>query len=152
MNALPVVVALGAAGGVGYGLWWLFRGRDKPPEDGDAITDEPPPPAPSPQPDDGKKKSRMCKRSFTYYDVDRWHSPAPVAAALREIGYDVTDSLTTPADVLEIERFQRDAVANAAKGMAGAGSAWIDGKMGPCSLVALSDASDRNVWMTEDAG
>lgn len=146
---LPILGALAVAGTVAAGVWYWLREdeEDRPPI---PPRPEPTPPGPVPPGPTPPTTKTYCSRTKSHYDVDRWSSPATVAAALRKLGYEVSNSLVMVGDVLQILQFQRDARENNAKGYAGVPDAWIDGVVGPCSLIALSDAESRDLWIGGD--
>lgn len=138
------VIGVVAAGGLAA---WHFFFRDG--EGGDQDLPPGPMPGPIPQPDDDQTPSPKpppsvptCSRTGTQVDVDRFGSPVEVAAFLVALGYPVSPSLVTTADKSEIKRFQRRARQLALPGLKGASDKWIDGLMGPCTLVALGAAVD----------
>jgi hypothetical protein len=63
-----------------------------------------------------------------------------VAAGLIALGYPVGPTLVSPDDIKNIRKFQTDATALNLRGMVGAGSKWHNGKMGACTLLAMSNA------------
>ncbi len=139
---VPVLITIGGVAAIGTTLYYLkdwAEGYMKP------IV--PPGPGPSPITDDktadGKGKAPQgdrCSRTGERYDSARWSSPVHVAAGLLSLGYGVSPSLVTKDDKKAIIRFQKDAIGLSLNGMAGASSDWAKGKMGACTLLAMSNA------------
>ena len=139
---VPIALIGGLAGGA-YALYRYFMGDDSPmpdPDDPDDDDDQG-------KSDDEKKDSGggstdplRCFRSGTRYDAQRWSTPMHVAAGLMPLGYPVGPKLTSNSDKVQIKRFQTDAIALGLKGLKGASSKAVNGKMNACTLVALGQA------------
>lgn len=138
----PLLVIGGGVAGLGISLYWLKRWADE-------RMEPKPNGKPSPVIDETKKKKvggggggqgDKCARTGERYDAGRWSSPFHVAAGLISLGYFTTPALTTKKDKKSIRKFQTDATALNLNGMVGAGSDWHDGKIGACTLLALSNA------------
>lgn len=139
---IPIALIGGLAGGA-YALYRYFMGGSPMPEPDDDDDDQG-------KSDDEKKEGGgssdplRCHRTGTRYDANRWSSPVHVAAAMIPLGYPVSPKLTSSADKVQIKRFQKDGIELGLKGLKGASSKAINGKMNACTLVALTEAENLN--------
>lgn len=143
------LVPIGLIGVIGGGIYAAYRFLWKtddamPPDDGDAITngDANGTPTPSPTPDQ-KTANLVCKKTGQKYDVNRWASPAHVAAGIVALGYPVGPTLVTPSDVEQIKKLQRRFAEDGIGPYANAPNSWIHGRAGPCFLISLSAAEAK---------
>ena len=98
--------------------------------------DPSPGPSPTPIPTDPTK---VCGVDGQEYDAERYSSPAAVVADMVKLGYDIV-SLTTSSGRNTVRLLQRRGQELKLRGMAGSSAAWVDGKMGPCTLRTLAHA------------
>lgn len=73
------------------------------------------------------------------YNVNIHGEPADVVESMRFLGYTLT-SLVSARGIDDVKALQRKGRLLGLRGMAGKSDAWIDGKMGACTLLTLEDA------------
>lgn len=141
VSPIVPIALIGGLGGGAYAVWRFFFRDDSPMPTPDDDDDD------QGKSEDEKKSGGggttdplRCHRSGTRYDANRWSSPVHVAAGMIPLGYPVSPKLTTSGDKKQIKRFQTDGIALGLKGLKGASSKAINGKMNPCTLVALGEA------------
>jgi hypothetical protein len=83
----------------------------------------------------------ICQVDAERYNKAQWPDPATVAGALTVLGYPVTPALTNQGDADQVMMFQLRARDLALEGMQAAPDSFIDGKVGPCTLRALTEAA-----------
>ena len=124
----------------------LLPGLDEVPPD-EVPPDEVPPdevpsdsipfdPTPSKQ---TPSEAYRCGLTGEYANAELFPTPAAVLGYLRELKYDAPgENIKSAAWRKQVKLFQADARGFGLAGMAGADAKWIDGKMGACTLLALS--------------
>lgn len=153
--AIPLAL-IAVVGGGGYALWrWMMgRGADDDtilpdgddeakPDDGDAIDDSDPGGA-----------NLICRKTGQAYDIKRFATPVHVAALMIALGYPVSPSLKTSADVKMIKKLQRRFRDQRIGPYSKAPNSWIHGRSGPCFLISLSNAEARlseGSWLVVDS-
>ena len=90
---------------------------------------------------DEQLSGAKCQVDGEKYNVLQWPAPEVVAFAMRALGFGVTNSLTSAADVAHIKTFQLKARQLNLDGMKNAPDDFIDGKFGVCTLRGLTQAS-----------
>lgn len=155
---VPIGLIAVVAGG-GYAAYrWLTGDREVSPFPRPSPTPPgptppgPTPPGPAPEPSPKAKNSARCSKTGEVYNQVRWTGPAAVQGGLIRLGYFVGPTLVTASDVALIKKFQRYARKLGLGPYKGAPSSWVHGRMGPCTLIALSDAESRlyaGIWEPE---
>lgn len=99
------------------------------------------------------KSASMCALTGQYYNAAQWATPQHVIDELRQLGFGKsigrTASITGSAWKAEIKRFQAIARSLGLNGMNSAPTSYIDGKLGACTLLSLTDANKARtsgVW------
>lgn len=94
-----------------------------------------------------------CPRNGASYNAALWPSPASVIAELRQLAFGqqipASSSITSSAWRAEIKRFQAIARSLNLSGLVNAPESYIDGIVGACSLLALTEARAarlRGAW------
>lgn len=77
------------------------------------------------------------------YNVNLHGEPADVVESMRSLGYTLT-SLVSARGITDVKALQTKGRLMNLRGMAGKSNAWIDGKMGACTLLTLEDALALN--------